>query len=134
MLRIAFTVAAAGVVIAACAPAHDDCQGCTVPQQFDVRITEKDHAVDARTGQKVELVLHAKSGMSNWTGVNVDDPTVLRAIPIYVMAPRDVTIAAFVVLKTGTATIRATATPLCSPGQACPQFAMEYQVVVTVTA
>lgn len=56
-------VAAAGVVIAACAPAHD-CQGCTVPQQFDVHITEKDHAVDVHTGQKIELFLHANPGMS----------------------------------------------------------------------
>ncbi len=58
----------------------------------------------------------------------------LRSIPIYVMAPRDVTIAAFEAVTPGTATVRATATPLCSPGQACPQFAMEYKVVVTVTA
>lgn len=100
---------------------------------FDVLITDTDRAVTVRSGQRVELVLHAKPGMSDWSGVNVDDYTVLRAVPTGITAARGVTIAGYEAARPGTATIRATATPLCSPGQACPAFAMIFEVQVTVT-
>ena len=48
------------------------------------------------------------------------------------LAARGVTIAGYEATGPGTATIRATATPLCSPGQACPAFAMLFEVRVTV--
>jgi hypothetical protein len=99
---------------------------------YDVLITDTDRAVTVKSGQRIELVLHAKPGMSDWGGVNVDDYTVLRAIPTGITAARGVTIAGYEAVRPGTATIRATATPLCSPGQACPAFAMIYEVRVTV--
>jgi len=89
--------------------------------------------VTVKSGQRLELILHAKPGMSDWSGVNVDDYTVLRAVPTGITAARGVTIAGYEAARPGTATIRATATPLCSPGQACPLFAMIFEVVVTVT-
>jgi len=99
---------------------------------FDVVITDTDRAVTVKSGQRIELVLHAKPGMSDWSGVNVDDYTVLRAVPTGIMAARGVTIAGYEAARPGTATIRATATPNCSPGAACPAFAMIFEVQVTV--
>lgn len=125
----------------ACGPTHA-CQGCTAPTVpvvttaapgFDVLITDADRAVTVRSGQRIELVLHARPGMSSWSGVNVDDTTILKAVPTGFTAAREVTIAGYEAARLGTATIRATAGPLCSPGQACPAFAMLFEVVVTVT-
>jgi hypothetical protein len=99
---------------------------------FDVLITDTDRAVTVKPGQRLELILHAKPGMSGWSGVNVDDYTVLRAIPTGITAPPGVTVAGYEAERRGTATIRATATPLCTPGAACPQFAMIFEVTVTV--
>jgi hypothetical protein len=121
------------------------CLGCaalasprpTVPSGptagFDVLITDTDRAVTVKLGQRLEVILHARPGMSDWSGVNVDDYTVLRAVPTGITAARGVTIAGYAAARPGTATIRATATPLCSPGQACPAFAMLFEVSVTVT-
>ena len=113
------------------------CQGCTAPGTpkagFDILVTEKDRAVSVRTGQKIELFLRAKAGMSNWNNLTVDDPAVLRGIPTGITAAVGVTIAGFEAVKPGTAKITATAVPLCSPGQACPQFAMLFEVTVTVS-
>lgn len=100
---------------------------------FDVLITDTDRAVTVKSGERLEVILHARPGMSDWSGVNVDDYTVLRAVPTGITAARGVTIAGYEAARPGTATIRATATPLCSPGQACPAFAMLFEVSVTVT-
>jgi hypothetical protein len=100
---------------------------------FDVLITDTDRAVTVTSGQRIELILHAKPGMSAWSDVNVDDYTVLRAVPTGITAAVGVTIGGYEAARPGTATIRATATPLCSPSQACPAYAMLFEVVVTVT-
>ncbi len=105
----------------------------TPDRGFNRVITENDHAVTVHTGEKIELVLHAKSGMTDWSGVTVDDPAVLRAVPTGITAVRGVTVAGFEAAAPGTATIRATAGPLCSPDQACPQFEMLFEVTVSVT-
>lgn len=105
----------------------------TLQPGFAVLITEHDRAVAVQTGQKIEVVLRARSGMSDWSGVSVDNPAVLRAVPTGITVARGVTVAGFEAIAPGTATIRATATPLCSPGQACPQYAMLFEVTVTVT-
>jgi len=138
VIRLALAIAAAAVLLSACGS-----PGCTQscaqirPQYptagFDVVVTENDRAVTVREGQRIELVLRAKLGMSDWSGVNVDDNTVLRAVPTGITAARGVTIAGYEAARPGTATIRATATPLCSPGQACPAYAMLFEVSVTVT-
>ena len=47
-------------------------------------------------------------------------------------AVRGVTLAAFQALAPGRADITATAGAACSPGQACPMYAMLYSVTVTV--
>ena len=139
MIRVALAIVAATVTLVSCATPVCVCGGPpTAPvvsptAGFDVLITDTDRAVTVRSGQRLELILHAKPGMSDWGGVNVDDYTVLRAVPTGITAARGVTIAGYEAARPGTATIRATATPLCSPGQACPLFAMIFEVVVTVT-
>lgn len=105
----------------------------TLQPGFAVLITEHDRAVAVQTGQKIELFLRARSGMSDWSGVNVDDPAILRAIPTGITPVRGVTDVGFLAVAPGTANIRATATPLCSPNQACPAYAALFEVVVTVT-
>ena len=119
------------------------CLGCAAPMiprptvtaapGFDVLITDtSDRAVTVKSGQRLELILHAKPGMSAWSDVNVDDSTVLRAIPTGITPPPGVTVAGYEAERGGTATIRATTTPLCTPGAACPQFAFTFEATVTV--
>jgi hypothetical protein len=138
MIRVALAIVAATVTLVSCATPVCVCG--TLPTAplvsptagFDVVITDTDRAVTVRSGQRLELMLHAKPDMSDWGGVNVDDYTVLLAIPTGITAAHGVTIAGYEAVGPGTATIRATATPLCSPGQACPAFAMIFEVRVTV--
>jgi hypothetical protein len=100
---------------------------------FDARVTELDTAITIHSGQKLEVVLHARSGMTDWSNVTSSDTSVLSPIvnPA-ATAVRGVTLAAFQALAPGQADITATAGALCSPGQACPMFAMLYSVTVTV--
>jgi hypothetical protein len=57
---------------------------------------------------------------------------VLGPSVINFMAPRGVTVAAFVARRAGTTNVTSTAGPLCSPGQACPAYAVLFSVTVTV--
>ncbi len=105
----------------------------TPPVGFDVVIGEHDRAVAVHVGQKILVALTAHSGMTQWAPIQVDDATVLGPAPINFMAPRGVTVAAFVALRAGTATITSTSGPLCSPGQPCPQYAVLFSATVTVS-
>jgi len=100
---------------------------------FDAVVTETDTAITIHTGQKLEVVLHARSGMTNWSNVRSSDTSVLSPIvnPA-ASAVRGVTLAAFQALTPGRADITATAGAACSPGQACPMYVMLYSVTVTV--
>ena len=100
---------------------------------FDVVVTEKDHAATVRVGQKIELVLRAASGMTNWAAVHSSDASVLMPIPNpAATAMRGVTLAAFKAAAPGQAQVTAVADADCSPGLACPMFAALYSVTVTV--
>jgi len=137
ILGAAAMLGACGTVGCVCGPAVLPTPGtppATSPTAgFDVLITDTDRAVTVKSGQRLEVILHARPGMSDWGRVNVDDYTVLREVPTGITAARGVTIAGYEAARPGTATIRATATPLCSPGDACPAFAMLFEVSVTVT-
>ena len=137
MIRIALAAAVVAVMLSACGREACNCAVYTPHYPtagFDLVVTEKDRAVTVHAGQKIELVLHARSGMSDWGSVSIDDPAVLRGVPTGVTAVKGVTIAGFEAVAPGTAKITATAVPVCSPGQACPQLAMLYEVDVTVSA
>ncbi len=143
VLKTALIAALGAVVLAACGDVHCMCIGNPyVPPPsptispgpgFDAVATEHDTAVTITVGQKLELVLHARPGMTNWANVRSGDTSVLAPIanPAATAAP-GVTLAGFQADAVGTAVITASAGAACSPGQACPQFAILYSVTVTV--
>jgi hypothetical protein len=102
---------------------------------FDVSVTEKDHAISLRVGQKLEAVLHANPGMTAWSGVKSSDPSILVSIvDTGATAVRGVTLAGFQAVAPGQAQITAYAGMDCSPGQACPMFLLVLTINVTVTS
>jgi hypothetical protein len=103
--------------------------------RFDLAVSETTRAATMRVSQKLEAVLHARPGMTTWSTVRSSDPSVLAPIvnPA-ATAARGVTLAAFQAIAPGKAQITATAGADCSPGQACPQYAMLLTIDVTVVA
>jgi len=100
---------------------------------FDAVVTERNTAVTIHAGQKLEVVLHAASGMENWGNVRSSDTSVLTPTPNpAATAMRGVTLAAFKAVAPGRAVITASAGVLCSPGQACPMLAVLFTATVTV--
>jgi hypothetical protein len=99
---------------------------------FDVLITDKDQDVTVRVGQRIEVYLRQRAGLTAWNGLRSDDEAVLAPIPTGITAARGVTIGGFKAIMPGTASITAYATADCSPGQACPMFAVLFSVRVTV--
>jgi hypothetical protein len=101
---------------------------------FDALVTERDQAISIHVGQKLEVALHARSGMSNWSNVMSSNTQVLVGIvnPA-ATAARGVTLAAFEARAPGEAVLTASAGAMCSPGQACPMYAILWSVTVTVT-
>jgi hypothetical protein len=139
MVRIALALATAALILGACGDGDCSCaRGPATPspklaEGFDVLVTERDQDVSMRVGQRIEVVLTQRSGMTAWGPIMADDTTVLEPVPTGITAARGVTVAGFAALKPGAATIRSTAGPQCSPGQACPMYAVLYSPRVTVT-
>ncbi len=143
MVKTALAGALFAIAFASCGYSPCACDGPgTLPAQtspsprfgFDAMVTENDKAISIQVGQKLEVVLHAKPGMTNWSNVRSSDTSVLTPIvnPA-ATAVRGVTLAAFQAEARGQANITATAGAACSPGQACPMYAILYSVTVTVT-
>jgi hypothetical protein len=142
MVKAALIAALAASVLTACGSGNVcACGNYYVPRSpsaspglgFDAVVTENDKTITITTGQKLEVVLHARQGMTDWTSVRSSDTSVLSPIvnPA-ATAVRGVTLAAFQALAPGKAEITAVAGAACSPGQACPMYAMLYSVTVTV--
>jgi phage tail protein X len=144
-MRAALIVALAALALSACG-SFDGCAcGAYGPIRptpstapgvgFDLAVSETTRFATMRVGQKLEAVLHANPGMTTWSGVRSSDPSVLAPIvnPA-ATAVRGVTLAAFQALAPGTAQITATAGAACSPGQACPMYAVLLTIDVTVVA
>src|SRR6266852_8462899 len=143
MVKTAVAGALVAVALAACGYSPCACDGSgTLPVEttpspglgFDAVVTEKDEAITIQMGQKLEVVLHANPGMTNWSNVRSSDTSVLTPIvnPA-ATAVRGVTLAAFQAEARGQAVITASAGADCSSGQACPMYAILYSVTVTVT-
>ncbi|MDQ6901182.1 MAG: protease inhibitor I42 family protein [Candidatus Dormibacteraeota bacterium] len=137
-MRTAVALFVAALVLCACGAAGSGAAPTpsaspSTGQGFDLAVNEKSRTATMRVGQKVEVVLHANPGMTTWSGVRSSDPSVLAAIvnPA-ATAARGITLAAFQALAPGKATITATAGADCSPGQACPQYALLLTIEVTV--
>jgi hypothetical protein len=138
MVKAALLVATAGLMLSGCGPVCACVGGPPIvpapsPLRYDVVVTEKDHAARLWVGQTLEVVLNAYPGMTNWSQVRSSDTSIVGPIvnPA-ATAVRGVTLAAFQAHAPGQADITATATPDCSPGQACPMLAALYTLRVTV--
>ena len=59
---------------------------------FDVLVTERDRAVTVHVGQRIEVYLVQKAGMTSWGTINADNPSVLRAVETGMLVPRTVTV------------------------------------------
>jgi hypothetical protein len=99
---------------------------------FDVLITDQDRAVTVQVGQRIEVFLRQKPGMTEWSGIRSEDTSVLAPIPTGIAAVRGATIAGFTAVQTGTTNIQSSAGPMCAPGEACPAYAILFSVAVTV--
>ena len=103
-------------------------------QRVDVTATDTDHAITMRAGQRLAVVLHAPNGMSNWTHpVSSDRSTLAPVVDPAATAARGVTLAAFQATRPGVVDVTATASPLCTPGMACPMYIAVYSLKVTIT-
>jgi hypothetical protein len=141
-MRILLAAIAAAVLVSGCGsagigsgltPTPSPSAGSN-PMSFDVTVTETTKAASMRVGQKLEVVLHAVSGMNNWTQPRSSDESVLAPIvnPA-ATAVRGVTLAAFQAKAPGQANITAYGSPTCPSGQACPMYVMLFSAKVTVT-
>jgi hypothetical protein len=141
-MRAVFVVIVAALILCACGAAGS---GAAPPPSgspstgpglgFDLAVTENTRTATMRVGQTVEVVLHARPGMTTWSGVRSSDPSVLAPIVNPAgTAARGVTLSAFKAIARGKAQITATAGPDCSPGQACPAYLMVLTIDVTVNA
>ena len=130
----ALALSACGAAGTAATPSPSPDNPSTSPGRgFDVSVSEKDKSISIRVGQKLEAVLHANQGMTNWSGVRSSDASILKSIvDPGATAVRGVTLAGFQAIAPGQVQITAVAGALCSPGQACPMFAMVLSIDVTV--
>jgi hypothetical protein len=144
MIKVALAVVGACVLLAGCgtafgcacgaAPISPSPPSATGPVAgFDVLITDKDQDLTVQAGQRIEVYLRQRAGLTMWNGLRSDDESVLAPIPTGITAARGVTIGGFEAIAPGTASITAYATADCSPGQPCPMFAALFSVRVTVT-
>jgi hypothetical protein len=132
-------VAAASLALMACGstaigPAVNPTPTPSPGMGFDVTVTEKDHTASLRVGQKLEVVLHAASGMNNWSQPRSSDEAVL--VPIVdpaATAVRGVTLGAFQAKSPGQVDINSYAGPICPVGQACPMYVVVFSLKVDIT-
>jgi hypothetical protein len=101
---------------------------------FDATVTETTRTASIRVGQKLEVVLHAGSGMTSWSQPKSSDESILApTVNPAATAVRGVTLAAFVARAPGQVNINAYAGPVCPSGKACPMYVMVFAAAVTVT-
>jgi hypothetical protein len=138
-MRFLIPVIAAAILISACGSvgtaSMDPTPSATSnPMNFDVTATETTQAASMRVGQKLEVVLHAGSGMNNWTQPRSSDESILApTVNPAATAVRGVTLAAFLAKAPGQVNVSAYGSPTCPSGQACPMYVIVFSVKVTVT-
>lgn len=138
-MRKLLVLALAALLLAACGATgagSSPSPSPTSPSGFGyaVVLTQTDHAATLRVGQKLEVVLRAAAGATNWTQPASSDESVLApTVDPAATAARGVTLAAFLAMAPGQAVIHSTSGPLCPSGAICPMYAIEYSATVTVT-
>jgi len=85
MVKTALLGVIAGLLISACGSVGIGSEPSPSPSTgpgfgFDAMVTEQDRAITIQVGQKLEVVLHAKPGMTNWSNVRSSDTSVLTPI------------------------------------------------------
>ena len=139
VIRALFVVAAAALLLSGCGRVGTGSSPSPTPSDgsnlgFDVMATETTKAVSMHVGQKLEVVLHAGTAMSNWAQPHPSDESILAPIvDPAATAVRGVTLAAFQARAPGQVDVTAYASPLCPSGQACPMYVMVFSIRVTVT-
>lgn len=87
------------------------------------------HTTTVKKGQVVEVTL---SGTTlQWSKPEVVGEQLLRPVGSALQRGGD-SRARFSAIRTGTTAIQASATAKCSPGQACPQFALLWRAAIVV--
>ena len=141
-MRVVFVLMLAALALSACgtvgggaAPPRYSSPTKDPGAGFDVAVNESSRTATLRVGQTLAVVLHARTGMTTWSGVRSSDQSVLAPIvnPA-ATSSRGVTLVAFKGIAPGKAQIDATAGPDCSPDQACPAYLMVLTIDVTVSA
>lgn len=137
-MRIPFLVITVAVLISGCGSAGTGSSPSPTPSGsnlgFDVTVTETTRAASMHVGQKLEVVLHAGTAISNWAQPRSSDEAILAPIvDPAATAVRGVTLAAFQARAPGQVDVTAYASPICPSGQACPMYVMVFSVRVTVT-
>lgn len=139
-MKKTFFAAAIAMVLAACGPGGSGTGSSPSPTPnepgtgFDVTATDNVHLVTMRVGQKLEVALHASTGLNEWSHPQSNDTSVLApAVDPAATAARGVTLAAFQAMKPGEANVTANASPKCPPDAACPMYVAVYMLKVTVT-
>ena len=82
-MRNQLLVVTAALLISGCGSAGTASSPSPSPSSnvnFDVTVTETTKAASMRVGQKMDVVLHAGSGMNNWTQPRSSDESIL--VPI----------------------------------------------------
>lgn len=138
-MRFLLLVIAAALLITGCGstgtgsgPSPSPSTGSNL--NFDVTVTETTRAASIRVGQKLEVVLHANTGMANWTQPKSSDESILApVVNPAATAVRGATLAAFEAKAPGQVDITAYASPVCPSGQACPMYVMVFSTRVTIT-
>jgi hypothetical protein len=140
-MRILLLVVCAAVLVSGCGSAGTGSNlmpmpspSTSNPMSFDVMATETTQAASMRVGQKLEVVLHAGSGMNNWTQPRSSDESILApTVNPAATAVRGVTLAAFLAKAPGPVDVSAYGSPTCPSGLACPMYVIVFSMRVTVT-
>jgi hypothetical protein len=134
MTRLAAALAL--LLLAACgAPSAPGPPGVSQPPSLKGAITEQQDggAVSVALHQTVDVALTEQPGFGPWENVDSGDHAILApTVNVGATAVRGVTLRSYKAESLGTTQITATAAPLCSPGQACPQLVRVFKVTVEV--
>ncbi len=87
------------------------------------------HSVHVRVGQTLMVVLNGST--LRWSGLRQVGPVLLRSKGAVSHRGGGLT-ASYTAAKAGRTALRAGGAPKCSPGKACPQFLLLWQVRVVV--
>ena len=134
MSRLAAALAL--LLLAACgAAAAPGPPGVSQAPSLQGAITEQQdgQSVSVALHQTVDVALTEQPGFGPWENVDSADHAILApTVNVGATAVRGVTLRSYRAMSLGTTQITATAPPLCSPGQACPQLVRVFKVTVEV--